>query len=176
MDKYKEPGDILRMGHQLVLDFLNRRKETVIQALLEMRPDFVQEFQMEGTFDVPDLQNKVKMFRQAYEKGDVKFKGIWRDIWQYNLHGTGCELISIKTAEYFDWDIGDSNLFFTGEFYRHLEWRCRNEAENTTIKSYLAWLQQHKGTHDILLDKPAKSRVIEQKGTHEWLLQPGYTS
>jgi hypothetical protein len=131
---------ITHTGYELIRYYLQRRRETVIQALLEMRPDLVVSEGLHHVFDVPNLASQIAQFLERYQQKQLKFRGRWGDTWHYNLHGTGCELIHDLTGELFDWDMSNPLVFTKTEFECHLKWRCKQDNLDEFLKNYLDWM------------------------------------
>src|SRR5262245_3068754 len=98
------PEIVLLATYNLVKDYLVRRKDTVIRCLLEKKPNFVVGYKHEQIVGIVDIA-RYHEYLQHGEKGNPP--GIWRDEWDYFVHGHGCWLKHRETKEKFDWDMGD---------------------------------------------------------------------
>src|SRR5687768_639977 len=94
------PEIVVLAAYNLVKDYLIRRKDTVIRAMLEMKPGFVIGLRHEQIVGIVDIV-RYHEYYQGYSGDSV---GIWRGEWDYALHGTGCWLKHRETKELFDWD------------------------------------------------------------------------
>ena len=156
------------VGKRLVHHYLHRRRETVIVALVEMRPDLLRQENVEQLFDLPDLDQRIANFVSRYNRGEVAFRGIWRDVWDYRLHGIGCEMRHRQTGEYLDWDINNPNTFYTSEMDNHLQWRMTHQPDDPDISRYMQWVERLHGDFDQLLALLAESGAIEPVNAYAW--------
>jgi uncharacterized protein DUF6896 len=157
-------------GKKLVNDYLKRRKETVIEILLEFRPDLIRQENLSNLFPIVDLDEKITEFVKKYTNGQIAFRGIWRKVWQYRLHGIGCELTHIHTKEHFNWDIGDPSTFYLTEFISHLEWRCLYESNKPNVATLLNLLKNYNLDVENFVRKLEREKVIHEIKPYEWKL------
>jgi len=160
-------SSIINIGYELIKYYIERRRYTVIMALLEMRPDLIITENLQDVFPLSELEDKVKEFIEKYNKGEVHFSGYWNKDWLYKLHGSGCELKHVLTREFFDWDISDPLIFSKAEFQQHLEWRCLHNKDDKRLLFYLEWIKQN----DISLfwDLMQNSKVVKSVSIYEYI-------
>jgi hypothetical protein len=161
---------ILVVGQKLVKFYLTRRGNTVVQALIELRPDLIVQHNLQDTFPVHNLAHKVQEFITKYNKSEVLFEGIWRKEWRYRLHGIGCELNHLHSEEHFDWDISNPSLFYIGVFQSHIKWRCQNHITDENIRIFLQWLDVDDNNFEAFIEILKNHHVISSNDTYLWSL------
>lgn len=140
MNDESTSNECIHIGQRLITHYLARRRETVIEALIDMRPDLIVLENLTHIFIISDLSAKIADFVKRYNSSQVHFKGKWRHDWSYQLHGTGCELRNDITNELFDWDMSDPMVFTKTEFEQHVQWRCKQDNQDKFVKAYLDWI------------------------------------
>jgi hypothetical protein len=163
----KSKIDIVEIGKGLLHYYIERRRYTVILALLELRPDLIVGEQLQNIFPISDLHDKVDLFRSNEEQGLIQLTGKWGENWAYKLHGIGCELKNLSTGEIFDWDINNPLHFFEAEFEDHLNWRCLNEKDDILIGQYLKWSSE-KNNFSELWNVFVENDLIRNITPYEW--------
>lgn len=160
--------DIEEIGKLLIRYYIERRRYTVVETLVQLRPDLIEHLRLELVFPIPNLAQKIAAFKLAYTQRQIDFIGVWQADWKYRLHGYGCFLQNIQTGENFDWDMSDPMIFYRGEFESHLIWRCKNEKDSALIQDFIVW-QRH-NPDKILWDILVSNRIIEEITEHSWVL------
>jgi hypothetical protein len=115
-----------------IIYFLNRRRETVVQIMIERRAPLLKHFGVDKTLKI-DLEPYCREFYENQEAYTEQQRGIWRAEWEHYFHGHGCRLTHIQTKEYFDWDASDPRYFRAWEFIHHLQWKIRTDPHNSDI-------------------------------------------
>ncbi|MEM6283020.1 MAG: hypothetical protein AAF787_12560 [Chloroflexota bacterium] len=163
--------ELSQMCVQIVVNYLIRRRETVIQALIELRPELVYHHGLSKHYPIENLEAKVEDFINSRDNNSlVKPCGLWRNDWQYRLHGIGCELVHHHTQEKFDWDIGRPDNFIVGELELHLEWRCKTQQEAQEIARYINWTHTQGGDFDRLWNHMIVHRLILEVEPYLWTI------
>ena len=155
---------------QIFLHYLTRRRETVIRALLELRPELVLYANLQMIYDVPNLEAKVIDFKAKRDSDQIPIRGIWDRNWQYEFHGIGCRLSNRISGESFDWDMDRPDRFFLGEVEMHLEWRLQSDTDANEIRWFSDWVKNHGSNFDLLLDYLKRNELIVEVETHTWII------
>ncbi|MEO1288282.1 MAG: hypothetical protein AAFV93_10980 [Chloroflexota bacterium] len=90
-------------------------------------------------------RKKVKniYIRQSYTKNfwcTTKGTGIWREKWNFYIHGIGYRLTHLETDERLEWDMGERNSFDKYWFTNWLKWYLYNGQVNPALN----FLMEHK--------------------------------
>ena len=172
------PGNVAIAFHNLVWHFIKRRFETVIPALVELRPDIILQLELTEVLnaDLEDVKKRSFLIRRQLDEGSFLWSGIWNNEWGYRLHGLGCELVHLHTDEKFDWDAQDPYIFYTGELGFYLYWRIHHSADKV-VGTYLDWLDADKmRVHDMrqftlpLLEHLVEQEILATRYSDEWKL------
>jgi hypothetical protein len=114
-----------------IISYLNRRRETVVQIMIERRAPLIKHYNIDKILKV-DIEPYCQDFYENQEIYTIQ-RGIWKGEWEHYFHGIGCRLTHIQTKEYFDWDVSDPRYFDMGEFAYHLVWKMQQEIHNPNI-------------------------------------------
>ncbi|MBN1286040.1 MAG: hypothetical protein JXB47_11635 [Anaerolineae bacterium] len=170
MDELSVPIEVFEALRNIIIFYLHRRRETVIQAVVELRPDIIKNLYLEKALDIRISELALDAFRKKQEEGQIKREGIWDNTWRYWMQGDTCELVNIRTGERFDWKAGYPIVFFTGELFFHLKWRMKHHEDNPDIQTYAAWCQENPIDLHVLLGYLADRNILIKRGQHEWAL------
>lgn len=96
------PDIVLDSIKKLTTEYLLRRKETVIQATIELYPYVIIGLGLEALIGISDIKKYHEFYEQFHQGKPIQYRGIWNGEWEYRLHGIGCELIHQQTKESFD--------------------------------------------------------------------------
>ncbi len=164
--------EITRATHNLIRQFITRRRETVIEILVERRPDLVKGLELESILGVSQEENnaRVTAIREAVGDGTYQWSGIWRSQWKYRLHGNGCELVNLDTEERFNWDVGDPLVFFTGEIGSYLKWQAQAQPDNPNIITCREIINNPKILLLPLLNNLVEKQILAYQYPHGWKL------
>jgi len=164
----KVPFEIRVALVNLIFDYV-QRQQLVVQAMVHFRPDLIRGLEIDKILGI-NLEEEYKFFLEHYLGNDAIFNGIWRDEWQYYLHGYGCKLTNLKTKEPLEWDAGHPQSFYLGWFATHLEWRIQQNFSNEYIKICYIWLQSN-ALQDAL-DKLIEDGVLQNQPEYSgWFLR-----
>jgi hypothetical protein len=166
------PDIVLSSVEQLVTEYLLRRKETVIQATIELFSGMVIGLCLEALVGISDIKKYHEFYEKCHKNHELKHIGTWENDWSYRIHGIGCELIHQQTKEIFDWDLGDPNYFTLAEFQWHLEWRVQNNPSEF-LSNYLAWAKDIERTKleqvfEALQAKGILRKIVEFDPARDW--------
>lgn len=166
------PDPLVTACQHLLKQFVQRRLATVIQAVIDLRPDLIIEFDFARYYPIneADVKTRAEIVQAQIRAGTYAWEGIWNNEWMYRLHGHGCELIHQKTYERYDWDVGDPYGFFTGQFALYLRWIVNTSPENPAVSIYRDW--RAKSTLDlaVLLGYLVEKHILATRYPHEWKL------
>lgn len=155
---------------RIFLHYLTRRRETVIRAMLELRPELVFYEHLQMIYNLDHLAEKVEEFGRKRDSGQIQLRGVWNRDWEYAFHGIGIRLTNRISREYYDWDIGRPDRFFLGEVELHLEWRCEVEINAPEIQWYRDWVRNSGGNFDSLLHFMKDNTLIVEVEPYVWTL------
>lgn len=172
MSEFSMPVPVFNAFCNIITYYLRRRRETVIQAMVDLRPDIIKNLYLETALGVEISENDIEELREKQKEGLFGREGIWNETWRYWLQGDTCELVNLRTGERFDWKAGHPNIFFTGELFFHLRWRIERHHDNPNIQIYTAWQEQAQVDLHLLLAYLAEQNVLRNRGQHEWALLP----
>lgn len=166
----------VRLCIEVFVYYLTRRRETVVRAVLELRPELVAYMNLQMVYFIPDLDEKVAQFKANRDDGAIPIRGLWNERWEYEFHGIGCRLRNPITHESFDWDMGRPDHFSLGELEIYLDW-CRTvQIKNDGIKWYINWVLNQDGHFDNLLDFMKSNNFIVEIDNGIWTLTPNALS
>ena len=119
---------------QLIHHYLNRRRTVVVEAMIHFRPNLVAAFDLQHKLGIDDLQPSMIRLEKEFRNNAEHFSGRWKEHWQYQLHGIGCEMVHVETGEHFNWDMGDPLVFSTFELFEYLRWyETKNRDDNLDL-------------------------------------------
>jgi hypothetical protein len=156
--------------------YLTRRRETVVRAILELRPELVAYMNLQMVYFIPDLDEKVAKFKVNRDDGAIPIRGLWNESWEYEFHGIGCKLRNPTTLESFDWDMGRPDHFYLGELKIYLNWCGVVQIKNDGIKWYMDWTLNQGGNFDKLLDFMKSNNLIVEIDNWIWTITPNALS
>lgn len=156
---------------EILLHYLRRRRETVIEAMLQLRPELVFYYNYEYIYYIKELDKKVRDFQKGVErKTIIPSNGMWRSIWHYEYHGIGIKLINVISGEFFDWDIGRPDRFTLGEVKLHFEWRYASGEDSLELEWYKKWVQAKNGNFDHILKLLKINKLIKECDPYVWTI------
>ena len=166
------PDDVLVATRNLIIHYLQRRRETVVEILLETRPQAFEWYEQEYGPHGIDLKPYFSKFDGHPREVEFQQRGIWRNEWEHYFHGIGCRLTHLQTGESFDWDVSNPAHFYNGEFFSHLEWRVEHQSNNREVQYYVRWHKQNSATTLFpILEENQVIRPIPQQWTpNRWQL------
>jgi hypothetical protein len=126
------PENVVIALRNCIIHYLSRRRETVIQIMIERRAPLLRSMGVERILHV-DLEPYCQAFYADEEGAYLQQSGIWRGEWKYYFHGHGCRLTHLRTQEPFDWDASNPRYFMTGELTGHLLWRIHSEVSDPNV-------------------------------------------
>lgn len=133
------PDSITLALRNLIIHYLNRRRETVVEIMIQLRAPIMKQYEIETILGI-DLTSYCNAFKERDDNPLWHQRGIWRGEWEHWFHGIGCRLTHLKTGELFDWDASDPRHFFAWEFIHHLNWRIENETDvNLELLKHWEW-------------------------------------
>lgn len=157
---------------QVFAYYLTRRREAVVRAVLELRPELVAYMNLQMVYFIPDLDEKVAEFKANRDDGVIPIRGLWNENWEYEFHGIGCKLRNPTTLENFDWDMGRPDHFSLGELELYLDWCSTAPIENDGIKWYIDWISNQGGNLDKLIDYMKSNNWIVEIDNGVWTITP----
>lgn len=117
-----------------IISYYVQRQSIVMLAMLELNP---LSLTLGGdSCGGINLKPYVALYSQKeYTIGDktILYKGVWKNEWDYKVHGIGCRLTHKSTKEPLEWDAPDLKAFRLDWFWRHLLWRCKFENSDPYI-------------------------------------------
>lgn len=139
-----------------LMQYFLERQRLVVLAMLDISPTLLT---MDGAEIPPiDLVPYIELFeeRQAHIQSPSElYRGIWKEDWEYRIHGIGCKLTHMRTREPIEWDSPNSKAFRFDWFWQHLIWRNEYESDDPYVARCSSWLkdvsEQH--THKMLSEK-----------------------
>lgn len=124
------------------------RQQIVVELLLEYGTGLMKHYGVDIILDI-DIEKQRIFWEQNY-LGNIPQIGIWRDEWEYFMHGRGCRLTHKTTKEPFEWDAGHPKSFYLGSFYTHAQWRTLHDPQHDDILLYKSKIVDIKETFNLM--------------------------
>lgn len=128
------------------IDFYHDRQKLSIEALVELRPDFVLQV-AEDQYLLPDIAQRLKALCQHLEatpKAGRKIEtGIWREVWNYDIRYATCTLTQITTEEPIRWATADPLTTDYSGFMQHLHWRIGAGKRDKSVETLYKWIEEY---------------------------------
>lgn len=166
------PNDVVDAIHSLIRRFIKRRCETVILAMIDLRPDIIMDYKFYKYHEI-DMEvtiEKAEKIRKDIRGASYDWDGVWNNEWKYHLHGDGCELTHLRTNERYDWDVNDPNIFFTGQLISYLDWIKSVSVNDVNVITYKSWEKESSLGLAVLLECLVEKNVLATSYLHEWQL------
>jgi hypothetical protein len=117
----------------LIQQFLERQA-LVLEVLEDLRPDIVLQSRSHNKKSTREYLLEIQKLRRQYSK--IPNPGFWGENqeWEYYIHGLGCRLKHVITAEVIEWDLPDLNIFDSFWFIAYIEWLFKSNIEDDNIQ------------------------------------------
>jgi DNA-directed RNA polymerase subunit L len=156
--------EVIQAFQDLMEDY-HDRQDIAVQAMVELRPDFIIEA-AENPFTLPETAQNLKILYRHLDskpkRGSNIQSGQWNEIWEYDIRYGSCSLVNISTREPIRWSISDPNNIDYHGFVNHLQWRLETDTENNNILSILQWINDQ----DFGISPSANQSALISTGLH----------
>ncbi len=153
MDAY-----IIDTLRNLIAYFVERQR-LVILAMLDIHPVALK---IDGS---RILNIDLTSYITAYQNTSASSlsKGIWKEEWEYKVHGIGCKMKNIHNGEILEWDAPNPEAIRFEWFWQHLNWRMVHDSQDPNVKVFLQWLQDQPVSMNIEGHLVAERILLPQK-------------
>lgn len=142
---YELSAEVIHSTFNLIEHYRDRQ-QLAIQAMVEVRPDFIFEI-ADDPYYLPDVVERLKQLCQhldtASPRGRRIQKGVWHDIWDYDIRYATCILTHKTTQEPIRWHTSDPAIVDLHNFRLHLHWRINSGHQNNDISRCVDWMKRH---------------------------------
>lgn len=130
------------------------RQQLVLDAMRILRPDKVMRVEGKGR------PEEISRLTQKYMR--TSQVGRWQNSegeWDYFLHGNGCRLTHVETAEIIQWDLGSLKCFDKHWFIDYLRWYIDTHDDDLARSVIAEYDPKQRDTYDF---KQAIQFVLKQ--------------
>lgn len=138
------PAEVITAFHNSLMHY-HQRQMIVIEAMVDLRPDFIVQV-AQDPYTMPDVAQRLeKLYRHLEHLPELGRKiqmGKWRDIWDYNIRHATCVLTHPQTQETLRWSCSDPVLIDYHGYTQHFLWRVNTNRVDEHIQTMHQWMKQ----------------------------------